>query len=75
MGRCYYYGNESAELKAVEKKEKTPVEKESDNVIKRIIIDDDTELVIEKDTVYEIDRKCVECKKNKEFVIKTAYEL
>lgn len=63
MGRCYYYGNESAELKAVEKKEKTPVEKESDNVIKRIIIDDDTELVIEKDTVYEIDRKCVECKK------------
>ena len=61
MGRCYYYGNESAELKAVEKKEKTPVEKESDNVIKRIII----ELVIEKDTVYEIDRKCVECKKNK----------
>ena len=64
MGRCYYYGNESAELKAVEKKEKTPVEKESDNVIKRIIIDDDTELVIE-DTVYEIDRKCVECKKNK----------
>ena len=61
MGRCYYYGNESAELKAVEKKEKTPVEKESDNVIKRIIIDDDTELV----TVYEIDRKCVECKKNK----------
>ena len=66
MGRCYYYGNESAELKAVEKKEKTPVEKESDNVIKRIIIDDDTELVIEKDTVYEIDRKCVECKKNKE---------
>ena len=65
MGRCYYYGNESAELKAVENKEKTPVEKESDNVIKRIIIDDDTELVIEKDTVYEIDRKCVECKKNK----------
>ena len=65
MGRCYYYGNESAELKAVEKKEKTPVEKESDNVIKRIIIDDDTELVIEKDTVYEIDRKWVECKKNK----------
>ena len=65
MGRCYYYGNESAELKAVEKKEKTPVEKESDNVIKRIIIDDDTELVIEKYTVYEIDRKCVECKKNK----------
>ena len=57
MGRCYYYGNESAELKAVENKEKTPVEKESDNVIKRIIIDDDTD--------YEIDRKCVECKKNK----------
>ena len=56
MGRCYYYGNESAELKAVEKKEKTPVEKESDNVIKRIIIDDDTELVIEKDTVYEINK-------------------
>ena len=27
MGRCYYYGNESAELKAVEKKEKTPVKK------------------------------------------------
>ncbi|MFR2593179.1 MAG: hypothetical protein ACLTAS_06000 [Butyribacter sp.] len=48
MGRCYYYGNESAELKAVEKKEKTPVEKESDNVIKRIIIDDDTELVYRK---------------------------
>ena len=65
MGRCYYYGNESAELKAVEKKEKTPVEKESDNVIKRIIIDDDTELVIEKDTVYEIESKCQEFKKKK----------
>ena len=73
MGRCYYYGNESAELKAVEKKEKTPVEKESDNVIKRIIIDDDTELVIEKDTVYV--RKTREDADKAEFVIKTAYEL
>lgn len=35
MGRCYYYGNESAELKAVEKKEKTPVEKESDKCDKK----------------------------------------
>ena len=53
MGRCYYYGNESAELKAVEKKEKTPVEKESDNVIKRIIIDDDKAEFLIK-TAYEL---------------------
>ena len=35
------------------------------NEINRIIIDDNTELVIEKDTIYEIDRKCEKCLKNK----------
>lgn len=64
MGRCYYYGKEKSEIKAFEDREHAKDLKNS-NEIKRIIIDDDTELVIEKDTIYEIDRKCEKCLKNK----------
>ena len=64
MGKCYYYGKEQPELKSLEKSDGDKASKKSDG-IKRIIIDDNTELVIEKDTIYEIDRKCERCLKNK----------
>ena len=64
MGRCYYYGKEKNEIKAFEDGEQSK-ELKKNNEIKRIIIDDNTELVIEKDTIYEIDRKCKKCLKNK----------
>lgn len=64
MGRCYYYGKEKNEIKAFEDGEQSK-ELKKNNEIKRIIIDDNTELVIEKDTIYEIDRKCEKCLKNK----------
>ncbi|MBU5478718.1 hypothetical protein KQI69_05825 [Eubacterium sp. MSJ-13] len=64
MGRCYYYGKEKSEMKAFENREQ-PGNLKKDDEVKRIIIDDDTELVIEKDTIYEIDRKCERCLKNK----------
>lgn len=64
MGKCYYYGKEKSEIKAFENHNTSNENKKSDE-IKRIIIDDNTELVIEKDTIYEIDRKCEKCRKNK----------
>lgn len=64
MGKCYYYGKEKNEIKAFENHNTSNKTKKSDE-IKRIIIDDNTELVIEKDTIYEIDRKCEKCRKNK----------
>lgn len=62
MGKCYYYGKEKNEIKAFEN-HNTSTQKSDE--VKRIIIDDNTELVIEKDTIYEIDRKCEKCRKNK----------
>lgn len=64
MGKCYYYGKKKNEIKAFESHNQS-YEIEKNDEIKRIIIDDNTELVIEKDTIYEIDRKCEKCKKIK----------
>lgn len=61
MGKCYYYGEKKSEIRSFENQ----IKELKDDEIKRIIIDDDTELVIEKDTIYEIDRKCEKCLKNK----------
>lgn len=65
MGKCYYYGKEKIETTAFENRYAFN-DTEKNDEIKRIIIDDETELVIEKDTIYEIDRKCKECLKNKD---------
>ena len=62
MGKCYYYGKEKNEIKAFENHNTSNETQKSDEV-KRIIIDDNTELVIEKDTIYEIDRKCEKCRR------------
>ena len=56
MGKCYYYGKEKNEIKAFENHNTSNETQKSD---------DNTELVIEKDTIYEIDRKCEKCRKNK----------
>lgn len=64
MGKCYYYGNRQNEIQVFEKTDKDDIVA-SDSETKRIIIDENTELVIEKDTIYEIDRKCEKCLKNR----------
>ena len=46
MGKCYYYGKEKNEIKAFENHNTSNETQKSDEV-KRIIIDDNTELVIE----------------------------
>lgn len=67
MGRCYYYGKNQSDIRAFQKDVAQDLSEKNDEV-KRIIIDDNTELVIEKDTIYEIDRNCEKCLKNKDIL-------